>query len=121
MSQSLWLNSKRLELVLFVYFVSKKKQTIKEDTRNYFSLFFVLVISQAAVPSALDNSTTQGSIISNINAEEPVTPEPSYPVLAPVDCGLPLTPLSCVLVMPSDELIAEGYDSDYQVGPFVER
>ena len=41
MSQSLWLDSKRLELVLFIYFVSKKtKQTRKEDTRNYFSLYF---------------------------------------------------------------------------------
>ena len=45
MSQSLWLDSKRLELVMFVYFVSTKtEQTRKEDTRNYFSLYFVLVI-----------------------------------------------------------------------------
>ena len=40
MSQSSWLDSKRLELVMFVYFVSTKtEQTRKEDTRNYFSLF----------------------------------------------------------------------------------
>ena len=32
---------------MFVYFVSTKtEQTRKEDTGNYFSLFFVLVISQ---------------------------------------------------------------------------
>ena len=48
-------------------------------------------------------------------------PAPSCHVAAPVDCGLPLTPPSCVLVMSSDDLIAEGYDSDYQVGTFVER
>ena len=48
MSQSSWLDLKRLELVLFVYFVSTKtKQTIKEDTRSYFSLYFVLVISHS--------------------------------------------------------------------------
>ena len=77
--------------------------------------------SEAAVPSAIDYSTTQGSIISNITDEEPVTPAPSYPVLAPVDFSLPLTPPSRVLVMPSGDLIAEGYDSDYQLGPFFER
>ena len=48
-------------------------------------------------------------------------PAPSYTVLAPVDCGLPITLTSRVLFMPSDDLIAEGYDSDYQVGPFVKR
>ena len=48
MSQSSWIDSKRLELVLFVYFVSTKiEQTRKEDTRNYFSLFLVLVISHS--------------------------------------------------------------------------
>ena len=48
MSQSSWLDSKRLELVLFVYFVrTKTKQTRKEDTRSYFSLYFVLVISHS--------------------------------------------------------------------------
>lgn len=48
MSQSSWLDLKRLELVLFVYFVSTKtKQTRKEDTRSYFSLYFVLVISHS--------------------------------------------------------------------------
>ena len=48
MSQSSWLDLKRLELVLFVYFVSKKiKQTREEDTRCYFSLYFILVISHS--------------------------------------------------------------------------
>ena len=50
-----------------------------------------------------------------------MTPAPSYPVLAPVDFSLPLTPPSRVLVMPSGDLIAEGYDSDYQGETFVER
>ena len=50
-----------------------------------------------------------------------MTPAPSYPVLAPVDCGLPITPPSRVLVMPSEVLTAESYASDYQVGPFVYR
>ena len=51
MSQSSWLDSKRLELAMFIYVVSTKtKQTRKEDTRNYFSLFFVLVI-----PHSLSN------------------------------------------------------------------
>ena len=77
--------------------------------------------SKAAVSLDIGNSTTQGSIIRKITAKKPVTPAPSYPVLAPVDCGLPITPPSCVLIMPSDKLISEGYDSDYQVGPFVER
>ena len=52
MSQSSWLDLKRLELVLFAYFVSKKtKQTRKEDTRGYFSLYFVLVISHPLGPT----------------------------------------------------------------------
>ena len=50
MSQSSWLDLKRLELVLFVFFVSTKtKQTRKEDTRSYFSLYFVLVISHQSI------------------------------------------------------------------------
>ena len=69
----------------------------------------------------IDYRTTQGVIISNITAKEPVTPALSYPVLAPVDFGLPLTPPSRVLVMSSDYLIAEGYASAYRVGPFIER
>ena len=54
MSKSSWLDSKRLELVLFIYFVSTKtEQMRKEDTRKYFSLFFILVISHPLPPYVL--------------------------------------------------------------------
>ena len=77
--------------------------------------------SKAAISLAIFNITTQGIIISNMTAKEPVMPAPSYSVLAPVYCGLPLTPPSPVIVMPSEDLLTKDYDSDYHVGPFVER
>lgn len=43
------------------------------------------------------------------------------PVLVPTDCGLPLTPPSRVFVMLNEEQIVKGYDSNYPIGPFVER
>ena len=34
--------------------------------------------------------------------------------------GLPLTPLSCIMEMPSEVILEEGYDSDMQFGPFIQ-
>ena len=33
--------------------------------------------------------------------------------------GLPLTHLCCVMEMPSEAILEEGYDSDMQFGPFI--
>ena len=39
--------------------------------------------------------------------------------LTPGECGMPHTPPRRVLVMPSDEALEGGYDSDSNVGPFL--
>ena len=51
----------------------------------------------------------------------PATPVRCLPVVPPEDMGLPQTPPQCVLIMPSDELLEEGYDSDMQHGPFLQH
>ena len=70
--------------------------------------------------SSIKSTIVQTSIISSITAERSITPAPSCTVLAPIDHGLSLTLPSCVLNVPSDDLIAEGDKSDYHIGPLVE-
>lgn len=67
-------------------------------------------------------TTTQHNVVlSNIATEGLKAPAAACPVFVPIDCGSSLAPPSCVLVIPSEELIAKGCNRNYQIGPFVER
>ena len=71
-------------------------------------------------PSSVTTDGAQVSINSDVTDHAPSTPGISLPSLTPVTMGLPVTPPSRVLNMPSIALLDQGYDSDMQMGPFVE-
>ena len=71
--------------------------------------------NKGTVPLLIEITLVQDSIISIITTKVPVTPARFCPILAPVDCDLSLAPPSCLLVIPSDNLITEGYDSECQI------
>ena len=71
------------------------------------------------VPATIQVGQTEDSSLSNITAEARPIPFTPLPDLTPVQCGMPQTPPHRVLVMPSDEALEDGYDSDGQLGPFM--
>ena len=71
------------------------------------------------VPSSIQKNEFEGSHISNITVENETFPSTPCRVLTPGECGMPHTPPHCMLVMPSDEALEGGYDSDGNIGPFI--
>lgn len=61
------------------------------------------------------------SIVSNLTTASDEIPLTALPRLSPRSVGQPKTPPSRVLIMPSEEMMEEGYDSDHQCGPFIEN
>ena len=55
----------------------------------------------------------------NITAEVVHCPSTPCANLSPAECGMPKTPPHCTLIMPSDEALEDGYDSDSNLGPFM--
>ena len=69
--------------------------------------------------SSIQTKEFEGSQLSHITVESETCPSTPSRVLTPVECGIPHTLLRRVLVMPSDEALEGGYDSDGNVGPFL--
>jgi hypothetical protein len=73
-----------------------------------------------SLPSSIHTNDIKDGDISNITIEaDASSPTPST-TLTPDDCGMPSTPPSRLLIMPSEEQLEEGYDSDGNVGPFID-
>ena len=72
-----------------------------------------------AVPNAIQADRTEDSELSNITVEGQICPPTPCANLTPPECGMPKTPPRRVLIMPSDEALEEGYDSDGNLGPFM--
>ena len=70
--------------------------------------------------STIDCSTTISAVNSSVTGT--LTPVPGTPnaVLKPIDMGLPPTPTARVPVLPSEDAMDNGYDSDGQLGPFLQ-
>ena len=73
------------------------------------------------VPPSIEPDDQHNSTLSNITAEAPVTPNRNLNVLLPSNYGMPSTPPNCTVSVPSDEMIEDGYDTDYEIGPFYEE
>ena len=63
---------------------------------------------------------SQGSVRSNFSDASPVTPQNILSLLTPDNMGLLLTNPCCIMEMPSEALLEEGYDSDMKFGPFIQ-
>ena len=70
-------------------------------------------------PVSIETNNEQGSIISSLSEAVPVANGECEPVLPHADMGLPKTPPCRMLFSPSEQDLAEGYDSDNQIGPFI--
>lgn len=70
-------------------------------------------------PEAIQTDELEGSMLSDITVEEQPRPLTSCTVLTPSECGMPETPPRRLLVMPSEEALETGYDSDGNLGPFM--
>ena len=74
-----------------------------------------------ATPAAtvqLDNN--DNTEYSSLTQAVPRSPELIIAQMRPIDMGLPPTPPSRQLKMPNDEMMDAGYDSDFEVGPFIQ-
>jgi len=71
-------------------------------------------------PNQLQCDNLEDSTFSDITNALPSTPEDGGAHFQPVQMGLPPTPPSWQLKIPDKALMDEGYDSDFQVGPFVQ-
>ena len=71
--------------------------------------------------STIDCNTTISAANSSVTGGP--TPVPGTPnvVLRPVDMGLPPTPTARVPIMLSEDAMDNGYDSDGQLGPFLQE
>ena len=58
--------------------------------------------------------------LSSITEERRRTPENLKPKMKPSDMGLPPTPPCRTIKMPEMALLEIGYDSDFQMGPFIQ-
>ena len=74
-----------------------------------------------SLPQTIDATQIEPSISSNITDASNDDTNPPLPRFSPIGIGQPKTPPSRVLIMPSNEMMAEGYDSDGQCGPFIEN
>ena len=73
-----------------------------------------------SLPSSIHTNDIKDGDISNITFEVEVSlPTPST-TLTPDEIGIRSTPPSHLLIMPSEEQLEEGYDSDDIVGPFID-
>ena len=71
------------------------------------------------LPDTVRVDSVKDSMLSNITVEEQPCPSTPCNVLTPAECGMPKTPPCCILVMPDNETLEEGYDSDSNIGPFM--
>ena len=71
------------------------------------------------IPSLIQTNEFEGSQLSNITVESDNCSSTPCRVLTPVECGIPHIPPRRVRVMPIDEALEGGYDSDGNVGPFL--
>ena len=73
------------------------------------------------LPQTIDATQIEPNITSNITDASNDDTIPSLPRLSPIGIGQPKTTPSRVLIIPSDEMVEGGYDSDGQCGPFIEN
>ena len=71
-------------------------------------------------PRTIRDAGTIASNVSNVTSPSTDNALTDLPASSAVGIGQPKTPPSRVLVMPSEELMADGYDSDNQRGPFIQ-
>ena len=71
------------------------------------------------VPGSVQVASVEDSMLSNITVEEQPCPSTPCDVLTPAECGMPKTPPCRTLIMPDNETLEEGYDSDGNIGPFM--
>ena len=62
--------------------------------------------------AAITVDALQGSVKSDLSDDSPATPQTPLSFLTPENMGLPLTPLCHVMVIPSEAIFEEGYDSN---------
>ena len=70
--------------------------------------------------AAITVDASQGSVKISFLDDSPATPQTPLSFLTPENMGLPLTPLCHVMVIPSEAILEEGYDSDMQFGLFIQ-
>ena len=76
--------------------------------------------NESYVPqSTIGCSTTISAINSSMPGTPTQVPGTPYAVLKPIDMRLPPTPTARVPVLPSEDAMDNGYDSDGQLGPFL--
>ena len=73
-----------------------------------------------SLPSSIHSNEIKDGDISNITLEEEASQPTPSTTLTPDEMGMPSTPPSRILIMPSEEQLEEGYDSDSNVGPFID-
>jgi hypothetical protein len=66
------------------------------------------------LPTSIHTNDIKGCQIRKITTEEEVSSPTTSTTLTPADCGMHSTTL---LIMPNEEKLEEGYDSDGDVGP----
>ena len=71
-------------------------------------------------PRTIRDEGTTASNVSNITGASIDDSLTDLPVSSPIGIGQPKTPPSRVLIMPSEELMKYGYDSDHQREPFIQ-
>ena len=73
------------------------------------------------VPESINQTEIlDGSTLSSITQAVARSPEPNITQAGPLEMGLPPTPPSRQLKMPDEEMMDGGYDSDFNMGPFVQ-
>ena len=70
--------------------------------------------------STIDCSTTISANNCSVTGTPSQVPDTPNAVLKPIDMGLPPTPTARVPVMPSEDAMDNGYDSDGQLGSFLQ-
>ena len=71
--------------------------------------------------ASICDAQLQPSTVSILTEPPDVVPLTTLPRSSPCSIGQPQTPPSRVLIMPSEELMEAGYDTDHQCGPFVQN
>ena len=71
-------------------------------------------------PRTIHDAGTIASNVSNVTGPSIDNALTDMPASSPIGIGQPKTPPSRVLIMPSEELMEAGYDSDHQRGPFMQ-
>ena len=71
-------------------------------------------------PRTIRDEGTIASNVSNVTGASIDNTLTDLPASSAIGIGQPKTPPSRVLIMPSEELMEDGYDSDHQRGPFIQ-